>query len=108
MLLLAGAGVSKWTFGCVREARLGVCARGRAGRYGRYTLMMYIYGGVYADLDLESLKSMNTILQQGQGQGKKPHIVLGMESVDTETIDISFIASVPYHKLWLRVARAAL
>ena len=73
-------------------------------------LMMYIYGGVYADLDLESLKSMNTILQQGQGQGqgKKPHIVLGMESVDTETIDISFIASVPYHKLWLRVARAAI
>ena len=66
-------------------------------------LMMYVFGGVYADLDLESLRPMDSLLQY-----ESPHVVLGVESSLGQILDISFIASVPGHLLWLHVARTAI
>ena len=89
-------------------------------------LLMYVWGGVYADLDLECLQSMQSLLDGddqvvsgGGGDGDRsmfpndssppspPRIVLGRESAIRNTVDISFLASVPGEIFWLKVARVA-
>ena len=68
--------------------------------FARY-LIMYVYGGVYADLDLESLQPIDALLFNTPGT----QIVLGIENQHTKTVDISFMASVPHHPFWLQVIR---
>ena len=92
---------------------------------------MYVWGGVYADLDLECLQSMQSLLDgddqivsgsssssSSSGGGDRnmlpndslsprPRIVLGRESAVRNTVDISFLASVPGEIFWLKVARVA-
>jgi hypothetical protein len=65
-------------------------------------VMMYIHGGVYADLDVESLQPLDSLLTR-----KHSNIVLGLESENSDIVDISFMASIPGHPFWLDVIRCA-
>lgn len=83
-------------------------------------LLMYVWGGVYADLDLESLRNMQSLLDDDDsdavsdggggptGSGAAPRIVLGRECASRNTVDISFLASMPGEIFWLKVARVAI
>eukprot|EP00877_Chromochloris_zofingiensis_P006659 jgi/Chrzof1/2246/Cz11g08085.t1 len=62
-------------------------------------MYMYMYGGVYADLDVECLKPMDSLLK---GHGA----VLAYMGNDTSwehSIPNAFMASVPQHPFWLMV-----
>ena len=62
-------------------------------------LFLYQYGGIYADMDVESLQPMDALLTRENTQ-----VLLGFESyAPTFTIEISLMGSVPKHTLWLNV-----
>ena len=55
------------------------------------------YGGVYADLDFESLKPLDPLLQRG----KVLLGSLGSNSPPEHSVPNSFMASVPGHPFWM-------
>ena len=65
-------------------------------------LILYARGGVYADMDVESLKSMDDLLVPGT------RVLLGFELYDPEfIIEISIMGAVPGQSLFLKVVREA-
>ena len=61
-------------------------------------LYMYQYGGIYADLDMESLKPMDSLFTN------TTHVLLGFEVYEPNfIIEISLMGSIPKHSLWLKV-----
>ena len=65
-------------------------------------MILYTHGGIYADLDVESLKSLDPLLED-----RHMRVLLGTESETRNTIDISVMGSVPKHPIWLKMIRAA-
>jgi hypothetical protein len=64
---------------------------------------LYVYGGVYADLDVECLRPLEFIFEAKSGQ-KKPGVVLGMmgdRPTFEHAIPNAWMSSVPRHPLWL-------
>ena len=55
------------------------------------------YGGVYADLDFESLKPLDSLLERG----KVLLGTLGVNSPPEHSIPNSFMASAPGHPFWM-------
>jgi hypothetical protein len=65
-------------------------------------LILYSRGGVYADMDMESLKSMDELLVPGT------RVLLGFEMYEPEfIIEISIMAALPGHPVFLKVVREA-
>ncbi|KAL3153367.1 hypothetical protein ABBQ38_011707 [Trebouxia sp. C0009 RCD-2024] len=60
-------------------------------------LYMYRYGGVYADLDFESLKPLDSLLDRG----KVLLGTMGANSPPEHSIPNSFMASIPGHPFWM-------
>lgn len=59
--------------------------------------MLCRYGGVYTDLDFESLKPLDPLLQQG----KVLLGTMGIASPPEHSIPNSFMASIPNHPFWM-------
>ena len=73
-----------------------------AARY----FIMYTYGGVYADLDMQCLTSLDPLIEQVGG------VIVGQEgqvhSDGTQRIGNALIASSPRHPFWLQVFQGLL
>lgn len=64
-------------------------------------MYMYVYGGVYVDMDIESLKPLDPLLQGH-------HAVLATMGPDlsfSDSIPNAFLASEPGHPFWLHLLR---
>ena len=66
-----------------------------AARY----MYMYAYGGVYVDMDVESLKPLDLVLQGHQAVLAS----MGTDLSFSESLPNAFLASVPRHPFWLYV-----
>jgi mannosyltransferase OCH1-like enzyme len=61
-------------------------------------LILYQHGGVYADMDIESLQPMDALLKENT------KVLLGFESYEPSfTIEISLMGAIPKQPLWLKV-----
>lgn len=69
----------------------------------RYLVLLW-FGGYYADLDCECLQPLSQLIpkiQQLYQTKQEPTIILGKSVF--QTVEISFMGSVPGHPLWIQV-----
>jgi mannosyltransferase OCH1-like enzyme len=67
-------------------------------------LILHRHGGLYADMDVESLKPMDSLIQDNTTS-----VLLGFEMYEPEfIIEISIMGSIPGHSLWLKMIRNAI
>ena len=64
--------------------------------------ILYAYGGIYSDLDIEPTRSLDSVLQQYYDQGAKI-VLMNSENTLLESLCASncFMVSVPKHPFWL-------
>ena len=64
--------------------------------------ILYVYGGIYSDLDIEPTRSLDTVLQQYHDQGARI-VLMNSENTFLEPLCASncFMVSVPKHPFWL-------
>lgn len=67
-------------------------------------MYMYVYGGVYADLDMECLRPLGPVV--GSGGGAAMVALMGHDLSFEHNIPNAFMASPPRHRLWLDALRA--
>ena len=72
----------------------------------RYVIL-FEHGGIYADLDVELLRPISQLLASASSASSSVSVILGLEDDASGTIDISVLASVKGHPLWLRALRRA-
>jgi mannosyltransferase OCH1-like enzyme len=69
--------------------------RADAARY----MMLYLYGGVYIDMDMEVMKDFYPILEKDRVS------IVGSPFPNVEKVQNSLMASPPHHPFWLEVLR---
>ncbi len=84
---------------CASPAHLNTAGIDKIGlvHLPTYIHAAYRYGGVYADLDFESLKPLDALLENGQVLLG----TLGRNSPPEHSIPNSFMASAPGHPFWM-------
>jgi len=67
-------------------------------------MYMYLYGGVYSDLDLDPLKTTDELLNNLNLSGDKPTVILGYMGTDYafgHNVPNAWMISTPGHPFWL-------